>query len=93
MATTSGEIMSSAIQFLESMGRNAELRHASKPVLYKALDEQQVDRDAQWAILRGDTSRLGVMLGARTNLVCMIALPDADAAEDVERESSIAANA
>jgi hypothetical protein len=72
--------MSNAIRFLETMGQNADLRHAAKPTLYKALNEQQVDQDAQWAILRGDTARLGTLLGARSEMVCGIqaAFPECD---------------
>jgi len=85
--------MLNVIQFLETMGSNADLRHVAKPVLYKALSEQQLDQDAQWAILRGDKSRLEALLGARTEMVCAVVLPDADAAEDAGQETRLVVNA
>lgn len=85
--------MSSVIRFLETMGQNADLRHAAKPTLYKALNAQQVDRDAQWAILRGDKNRLEALLGARTNMVCAVFAPEGDVAEEVEQEIRFVANA
>lgn len=84
--------MSNVITFLETMGQSAELRHAAKPALYKALDAHQVDQDAQWAILRGDATRLEALMGARSKLVCLVSLPDADVAEAAE-EIRLVANA
>jgi hypothetical protein len=89
--TTKGEIMSSVIRFLETMGKSAGLRHAVKPVLYRALSEHQVDQDAQWAILRGDQGRLETLLGARTEMVCFVALPDSDDADIIDQEIHLVA--
>ena len=85
--------MSSVIRFLETMGQSAGLRHAAKPVLYRALNEQQVDQDTQWAILRGDHGHLETLLGARKNLVCGIFADEGDAAEEVKQEIRLVANA
>lgn len=85
--------MSSVIRFLETMGQSADLRHAAKPTLYKALNEQQVDQDAQWAILRSDNNRLEALLGARTELVCGLFAPECDEAGEVEQEIRLVANA
>ncbi len=84
--------MSNVVSFLASMGRSADLRHAATPALYKALSAHQVDQDAQWAILRGDAAHLKTLLGARSSLVCLVALPDADVAEGVD-DDRLAANA
>ena len=62
--------MSNAIRMLETMGSDAKLRHAAKSTVYNALNAANVDPDAQWAILRGDTIRLEALLGARTGMIC-----------------------
>lgn len=84
--------MSNVIRFLETMGSNADLRHAAKPALYKALNEQQVDQDAQWAILRGDKSRLEAFVGARTQMICVISFYD-DGDEQIAQQVHQVANA
>jgi len=85
--------MTGVIQFLETMGRKANLRYASKPTLHKAMSETSLDQHAQWAILRGDHAKLKMMLNARTELVCLIVHPDGNATEDVKQEVRVAANA
>ena len=85
--------MSNVIKFLETMGSNADLRHAAKPALYKALNEQQVDQDAQWVVLRGDKNRLEALLGARTEMVCSIQVYNSGVDEHVAQETYQAANA
>jgi hypothetical protein len=84
--------MSSVIRFLEQMGRSANLRHSTKPVLYKTLNELQVDQSAQWAILCGDQSTLEVLLGARTKLCCMLMVPHGNTVGDIERETRLLAS-
>jgi hypothetical protein len=48
--------MSSIIDFLERMGADAQLRHASKEDLAKALEESQVDAALGAAIIAHSTS-------------------------------------
>jgi hypothetical protein len=74
--------MSNVIAFLETMGQDAELRHAGRAELYRELTDRQVDTDAQWAILRGDSERLGVLLGAPTIICCSITAPDEEEEEE-----------
>jgi len=93
MPTTNGDIMSNLIQFLETMGSNADLRHAAKPTLYKALNAANVDQDAQWALLRGDRNRLEALLGARNEMVCSITFYDDGADEAAAKEIHQIANA
>lgn len=85
--------MSNVIRFLETMGSNADLRHAAKPALYKALNEQQVDQDAQWAILSGGKNRLEALLGARTEMVCAISFYNSGVDEHAAQETHQVANA
>lgn len=78
--------MSNVIAFLETMGQDAELRHAGRSELYRELTERQVDSDAQWAILRGDCQRLELLLDAPT-IICVGIQPGEDDEED-EKEPS-----
>ena len=84
--------MSNVIRFLETMGSNADLRHAAKATLYKALNEANVDQDAQWAVLRGDENRLEALLGARAEMVCSITFYS-DGDEQIAQEVRQVANA
>jgi hypothetical protein len=64
--------MSNVIAFLETMGQDSELRHAGRAELYRELTDREVDADAQWAILRGDSERLETLLGAPAIICCSI---------------------
>lgn len=64
--------MSNAIAFLEAMGHNAELRHAGRAELFDELIAREVDAEAQWAILRGDGERLGLLLGSSAIASCSL---------------------
>jgi len=76
--------MSNVIAFLETMGQDAELRHAGRAELYRELTERQVDADAQWAILRGDSERLEALLGAPAIICCSITPPGREEEEEEE---------
>ncbi len=78
--------MSNAIAFLETMGQDAGLRHAGRSELYNELTERQVDADAQWAILRGDSERLAALLGAPTIVCCSISPGKEDDEEEPARD-------
>lgn len=76
--------MSNVIAFLETMGQDAELRHAGRSELYRELTDRQVDADAQWAILRGDGERLGSLLDAPTIVCCAVQPGKGDEEEEEE---------
>jgi len=80
--------MSNVIAFLETMGQDAELRHAGRSELYRELNERKVDAEAQWAILRGDSERLETLLGAPVIVCCSITPPgkEDEEEEDPSRE-------
>jgi hypothetical protein len=78
--------MSNVIAFLETMGQDAVLRRAGRAELYRELTERQVDADAQWAILRGDSERLEALLGAPT-IVCCSVNPGKEGEEEEEEPS------
>lgn len=79
--------MTDAIDFLEQLGRNARLRHASNPELEQALAASGIDTNVRSALLTGDAVRLGELLGAQPNICCLIVKPDpAQPDEDEEEE-------
>lgn len=61
--------MSNTIELLESIGRNASLRHASGESLSQALDEMDVGEGLRLAALSGDRSHLEQELGNKSNAV------------------------
>lgn len=65
--------MLNVIDFLERMGKNAHLRHASRKDLGLAMVDAQFDSELQAAILAGDQRRLEVLLGV--NNVCCVQCP------------------
>lgn len=73
--------MSNLVNFLENLGQNARLRHASKSELYATMNDQQIDTQAQWAVLRGDSTRLALAMKARQNMGCLLMAPQAHAEE------------
>ena len=62
--------MSNIIDFLERMGQDAQLRHASQSDLELALEGMQIDSELQAAILAKDPSQLEALL-ERAPLFCM----------------------
>lgn len=57
--------MSSVIEFLERLGADAHLRHASQEDIAHALKESQVDADLGAAIIARSTSDLYALLDLR----------------------------
>lgn len=82
--------MSNLINFLENLGQNAQLRRASRPTLYNAMNEQKIDAGAQWAVLRGDQARLASLLQARIDMACLMMAPQAHAEQTVEQTGRFA---
>jgi hypothetical protein len=71
---TNGEIrMSNVIDFLEMIGQDARLRHASQDEMKLALANMRMDSDLQAAILANDQQQLEALIGA-SNVCCMLFL-------------------
>ena len=68
--------MSDVIEFLERLGRDAHLRHASEVEVGRALARTRIDPALQAAILSEDQQQLEALLGADTNVCCMIFVPE-----------------
>jgi hypothetical protein len=70
--------MSDVIEFLERLGRDAQLRHATDAQIGAALARTSIDPRLQAAILDEDQQQLEALLGADTNVCCMIFVPEDD---------------
>jgi hypothetical protein len=78
--------MSNVIDFLERMGRDAQLRHASSRDVELALACAQIDPELQATILAKDQSKLEVLLGQAT--LCCMQFPAKEEEEDEDGEES-----
>ena len=79
--------MSNVIDFLERVGQDAQLRHASLDELELVLANAKIDPDLRAAILAKDQARLEVLLGS-INVCCMIDPAKEDEDEDDNTEDS-----
>ena len=68
--------MSNVIDFLEQFGRDAGLRHASGEEAEAALRLAGIEPAMRTAIMDKDQSALEQLLGADTNVCCLINKPD-----------------
>jgi hypothetical protein len=79
--------MSNVISFLESVGQDAVLRHATKEELELALNQAQIDPALQTAILGKDQQRLEALVcGGHT--VCVAVFPGKEEDDETEEEPS-----
>jgi hypothetical protein len=78
--------MSNVIDFLERMGTDAHLRHASGDKLEQALIGAQIDPAVREALLMRDQRRLEELLGATTNVCCAIYAPAREDDDEGEEE-------
>ncbi|TAM59037.1 MAG: hypothetical protein EPN49_11705 [Rhodanobacter sp.] len=76
--------MSNVIGFLERMGQDAQLRHASQNDVEQALTRAQIDPELQVAILAKDQRRIEALLGV-SNVCCAFMYDDHE--EDDQKQS------
>jgi hypothetical protein len=76
--------MSNVIDFLERMGRDAQLRSATGLEVEAALLRAGIEPNTRAAILGGDQLLLESLVGASHNICCMINVPDEE--EESEEE-------
>lgn len=76
--------MTNVIDFLENLGQDARLRYATSEELEQALSGMQIDPAVRAALLGEDQRQLEALLGAATNVCCMVHAPDDDDDEDEE---------
>jgi flagellar biosynthesis/type III secretory pathway M-ring protein FliF/YscJ len=83
----SGEkFVSDVIEFLERFGQDADMRHAADDAIAEALSNAGIESRLQSAILSKDQRALEALLGADTNVCCMVHTPDDDEEEEDEDE-------
>jgi hypothetical protein len=76
--------MPNVIDFLEQMGRDAQLRFATGLEVEAALTRAGIEPSVRAAILGGDQLLLESLVGASHNICCMINVPDEE--EESEEE-------
>ena len=76
--------MSNVIDFLEQMGRDAQLRSATGLEVEAALIQAGIEPGVRAAILGGDRLLLESLVGANHNICCMINVPEEE--EESEEE-------
>ena len=64
--------MSNVIDFLEKMGRDAQLRHANDSDVNQAMQIAGIDAATGSAIRKGDEEQLAALLKANPNVCAMI---------------------
>ena len=79
--------MSNAIRFLETMGQDANLRHAAQGVIASELAQAKIDAPTQAAILGRDHARLEAAVGA-TAVICCAQDPGHDDDEEIVAQSA-----
>jgi hypothetical protein len=77
--------MTSVIDFLEKMGKDAQLRHASQDELVLALEEAQIEASLGAAIIAKSTSELYALLH-QGPLFCVQSAPGKEEEEEEEGE-------
>jgi hypothetical protein len=78
--------VSNVIDFLQRLGQDADLRHAPRTELEQALAEAGIDPALRTALLAADQRQLESLLGADTNVCCMVAPPNEEEEEDDDLE-------
>jgi hypothetical protein len=76
--------MSDVIDFIERLGQDSTLRYASRPVLDRVFNEAQVGPELRAALVSRDQQLLESLLGADTNVCCIVEAPLTEEDEDVK---------
>jgi hypothetical protein len=78
--------VSNVIDLLERFGQDAALRHATEDAVAEALRAAGLEPALHAAILDKDQRKLEALLGADTNVCCMINAPDEEEEEEEEED-------
>ena len=71
------------------MGQDAQLRHATSNEVNVAMNAMRIDKDVQTAITNKDQQALESLLGASTNVCCMIQAESSDEITSAAEESTV----
>jgi hypothetical protein len=78
--------MSNVIDFLEQVGRDPVLRHASGLEMEAALTQAGIEAPLRAAIVGGDTRLLEDLMGATPTICCLVHVPGEEEGEEKEDE-------
>jgi hypothetical protein len=78
--------VSNVIDFLRQMGEDADLRHAPRKEPEQALADAATDPALRKALLAADQRQLESLLGADTNVFCMVAAPKREEDEEEDED-------
>ena len=70
--------MSDVIDFIERLGQDSALRYASRQVVDRVLSETQLTPAMRIALVNADQRMLESLLGADTNVCCVVNAPLGD---------------
>ena len=79
--------MSDVIEFLERVGQDGSLRHASRATLAEALQNARIDPRLSAALIRGDKAEVEAVLGSR-NVCLMVWAPAPDPEEEAQQKAA-----
>jgi len=79
--------MSDVIEFLERVGQDASLRHASRATLAEALQAARIDPRLSEALIRGDQAEVQAVLGS-SNVCCMVFAPAPELEEEAQQKAA-----
>ncbi|MDZ4813725.1 MAG: hypothetical protein SGI99_14100 [Pseudomonadota bacterium] len=77
--------MSNVIALLEKLGQDATLRSAISDTVASSLENSEISPAIAIALSTGDQVRLVALLGARTNVSCMV-FPSKQGDEEEEKQ-------
>jgi hypothetical protein len=69
-------LVSEVIEFLERLGCDARLRHATKEEVAQALAQAGIEDPTRATILWGDRPALESLLDAKANVFCGVLVPE-----------------
>jgi hypothetical protein len=80
--------MSKAIDLLEKLGHDSDLRARMHDEVHDALSRSEISSELAAALSTGNQSQLIVLLGAKTNVSCLVlpAKQDEDDADEQEKK-------
>jgi hypothetical protein len=76
--------VSNVIDFLERFGGDAQLRYAADDEVESALKLAGIDQAVRAAIVSKDQRALEALLGADTNVCCLVEKPEDEEEDEVE---------
>jgi uncharacterized membrane protein YukC len=78
--------MSNVVDFLDRIGRDAQLRYATAEEIERVLAQEQIDPAVGQALFEENRAQLEALLGAAGNICCMVHQPDEEEEEEPEEE-------